>query len=528
MQLLYAGRLSPRKGVDVAVRAVAVLASRGIDVELTVLGATFTGYEWFERELRELAAGPDTAGRVRLVGFEPSVWPRLAAADIALVPSVGDESFGNAAVEAVLAGRPSVVSAIGGLREAASGFGSVEFVAPGDVTALADAVAAIARGWSSYAAFADTDAVQARRRHDPSRYRHELVAALDLASRGARGSTVSGQRVAVAVLTYKRADDITAILPMLLDQARSLPAPDTAYVLVVDNDPAGSARSIVRSVEAPDLRYVVEPRPGISAARDRALDEAADADLLVFIDDDERPTPGWLETLLRAMRDHSAAAVAATVVSHLDSTTDPWIEVGGFFERRHRIGVPTGTPIDTAATNNLLLDMHVVRRLGLRFDPDFGLSGGHDSLFTRELTLSGERMVWCAEAVVTESVPVGRLSRRWVLVRSVSSGNSEVRVELRLADGVRARALVRVRNFVLGLARVALGGVRALAGLALGALGARRAGLRQHARGMRTAARGAGITAGAVGWKYHTYGRPRTGAAARTSEPATDGSRRAG
>lgn len=188
VQLLYAGRLSPRKGVDVAVRAVASLARRGLAVELTVLGATFTGYEWYEREVRELAAGPDTAGRVRLLGFEASVWPRLAAADIVLVPSVGDESFGNAAVEAVLAARPSVVSDIGGLREAASGYRSVEFVAPGDVMALADAVARIADEWISYAAFADTDAVQARRRHDPSRYRHALVMALDPAPLATAGS----------------------------------------------------------------------------------------------------------------------------------------------------------------------------------------------------------------------------------------------------------------------------------------------------------------------------------------------------
>ncbi len=180
LRLVYVGRLSPRKGTDVAVRAVALLARRGIAAELSLLGATFAGYEWFERELRELAAGPDTAGRIHLLGFDPTVWPRLAASDIVLVPSVGDESFGNAAVEAVLAARPSVVSDIGGLREAAAGFRSVEFVPPGDAEALATAVARIADEWASYASFADTDAVQARRRHDPARYREALLAALDL------------------------------------------------------------------------------------------------------------------------------------------------------------------------------------------------------------------------------------------------------------------------------------------------------------------------------------------------------------
>ena len=97
-----------------------------------------------------------------------------------LVPSVGDESFGNAAVEAVLAARPSVVSDIGGLREAAADYRSVEFVPPGDVEALAAAILRIAAEWPSYASFADTDAVQARRRHDPTRYREALLAALDL------------------------------------------------------------------------------------------------------------------------------------------------------------------------------------------------------------------------------------------------------------------------------------------------------------------------------------------------------------
>ena len=46
------------------------------------------------------------------------------------------------------------------------------------------------------------------------------------------------------------------------------------------------------------MRYVHEPAPGISAGRNRALDEAGDADLLSFIDDDEVPRPGWLSALI--------------------------------------------------------------------------------------------------------------------------------------------------------------------------------------------------------------------------------------
>ena len=52
LQLLYVGRLSPRKGPQVAVAALGELVRRGVDAHLTLLGSVFPGYEWFEAELR--------------------------------------------------------------------------------------------------------------------------------------------------------------------------------------------------------------------------------------------------------------------------------------------------------------------------------------------------------------------------------------------------------------------------------------------------------------------------------------------
>src|SRR5689334_13154573 len=104
--------------------------------------------------------------------------------------------------------------------------------------------------------------------------------------------------VTIAVLTYRRPDDLAAILPMLVEQALRAPIP--ARVLVIDNDPGGGARAHLETLIAggQPIRYVHEPEPGIAAARNRAIDETLDADLLVFIDDDERPVDGWLQALL--------------------------------------------------------------------------------------------------------------------------------------------------------------------------------------------------------------------------------------
>jgi glycosyltransferase involved in cell wall biosynthesis len=175
-RLLYIGRLSPRKGPAVALEALARLLDRGCDGRLDLVGSVFPGYEWFADELHATVAADARLGeRVGFHGFVADVWPQLVGADIVLVPSRFDEPFGNTAVEAVVAARPAVVSATSGLLEAAGGYGSVVSVEPDRADAIADAVVAIRDDWGRYRALALADAVRARERHAPARYRAEIV-----------------------------------------------------------------------------------------------------------------------------------------------------------------------------------------------------------------------------------------------------------------------------------------------------------------------------------------------------------------
>lgn len=184
LRLLYIGRLSQRKGVDVALEALGELRAAGDDVRLDLLGAVFPGYEWFEQQLRDRAAELGVTDAVRFLGFHPSIWPFLEEADAVVVPSVVDEPFGNTAVEAVLAARPLVVSATSGLLEAADGYVSAQQVPPGDARALADAVRTVGKEWEQRRRDAVADAAVARDRHAPEQYRRRLVEAVDAVVRG--------------------------------------------------------------------------------------------------------------------------------------------------------------------------------------------------------------------------------------------------------------------------------------------------------------------------------------------------------
>jgi succinoglycan biosynthesis protein ExoM len=302
------------------------------------------------------------------------------------------------------------------------------------------------------------------------------------------------ERVTIAVLTYRRPLDLAELIPALVGQAREVGA--DVDILVVDNDPAGAARrQVEHAATGAPVRYVHEVTPGIAAARNRAIDEAT-ADLLIFIDDDERPTAHWLIRMLAVYAGSRVEAVVGPVVSRYDTPPSRWVEAGRFFDRRR---MPTGTPVTLAATNNLLLDLAWVRRNGLRFDTRFGLSGGSDTLFTRQLHDRGGRMLWCDEAVVIDVVPANRLTRAWVLRRAYRIGNATSRV---LLDGTAPgrRLLLRLRLLGAGSVRVAGGSLRCLAGMLTGRLGHR-------ARGMRTMARGAGMLSGSLGSVYSEYTR---------------------
>lgn len=179
-RLLFIGRLSPRKGPQVAIAALADLKDRGLRARLGLLGAVFDGYEWFETELRNQASELGLIDDIDFFGFDSVVWPYFEQSDIVCVPSTVDEPFGNTAVEAMLAQRPLVVSATSGLREAAHGFDSVRFVPPGDAGALADAVMELAQQWPVVREQVVGDRQSAQSRYSPASYQQAFRKALSL------------------------------------------------------------------------------------------------------------------------------------------------------------------------------------------------------------------------------------------------------------------------------------------------------------------------------------------------------------
>ena len=309
-------------------------------------------------------------------------------------------------------------------------------------------------------------------------------------------------RVCVAISTRNRQTELTRLIPLVLAEMQAIGVDDLnrfdTRLIVVDNDPAQSAWPVVESFHAESIDYYCEPQPGVVAPRNRALAESVDDDVLVFIDDDEIPESGWLEHLLIAYITHSADAVAGPVRSTFHGEPDPFVAAGGFFDRAHRRHLKTGAPIERAATNNLLVDLHTVRRLGLTFDDRFSSTGGEDSMFTGALRAAGGRMVWCEEALVYDPVHPSRNGRRYVLNRAFTMSNSSALADLALLR--RLGIAFRVTRGTSAMIRLIVGGSQAI-------WGRLSHNLKHRARGERAVAHSAGSLAGILGYRHSPYGR---------------------
>lgn len=181
-RLALISRLSPRKGIDVALESVSIVRCAGMDVRLEIAGTAFEGYEWFENQLRRRAEESDLRGAVTFSGYVDPVWPVLDRAHVALAPSFG-ESLGNAVIEAQLAGRPVIASRVSGHTESVEHERTGLLVDPRDSGAMADAIVRLLREPELVECLVDAARVAARRRFSVGRYQREVCDVVRLVSR---------------------------------------------------------------------------------------------------------------------------------------------------------------------------------------------------------------------------------------------------------------------------------------------------------------------------------------------------------
>ena len=218
--------------------------------------------------------------------------------------------------------------------------------------------------------------------------------------------------ISVVLCTRDRADRLTPCL----DRLRGQFYPDFEIV-VVDNAPTTNAvRRLVTDMADPRVRYALEPRPGLSRARNTGV-AAARHGVVAFIDDDESADGYWLAEIARGFAAADRVGCVSGMILPAELETQPQLlfeEYGGHSKGRgfrravidpaDRSGQSPLYPLPPfGAGGNMAFTRAALGRIG-GFDEALGAGtparGAEDTAAFSDVLLAGFRLVYQPSAFV--------------------------------------------------------------------------------------------------------------------------------
>lgn len=249
-------------------------------------------------------------------------------------------------------------------------------------------------------------------------------------------------KISIAICTRERPIMLTNLLKSF-EQIEILQNVDVEIDIIENHTEANLAELIANL--APSLPFPInhhwEPKTGIPIARNHALRVAREsgATHIIFIDDDERVDPFWLKELWHAYLQYDEnTIIQGAVISAFESDYNAHLHY--LLQRKIR---PSGDHLDTASTNNIIIQVDTLDRHDLRFDQSRPFAGGTDSKMFRTAHLHGIPMIFCAEAIVHEDIPQDRINMRWISRRYFRVGLTygEFNKEHNMTPGFLAKRL---------------------------------------------------------------------------------------
>lgn len=179
--------------------------------------------------------------------------------------------------------------------------------------------------------------------------------------------------ISVVVCTYNRADLLEICLETLIRQDAT---PGSYEIIVVDNNSADSTREVTESLaqRSPHLRYVFEPKQGLSNARNCGA-AAAQGEYIAYVDDECKIPPRWIAAAQALVAGHAPAIAGGPYAPWYRDPRPVWFKdsYAGIATDGAAAG-PLGAG-KFVSGGNMLVRKDVLEALG-GFDPAFGMSGG--------------------------------------------------------------------------------------------------------------------------------------------------------
>jgi len=243
--------------------------------------------------------------------------------------------------------------------------------------------------------------------------------------------SVSEPTLSVVVCTRNRARILHGTLRALLAQ-EGMKKQELEIVVIDNGSTDGTAHAVSSLAGAGNIgiRYVVEPRVGLSAARNRGIQEAR-GEYLAFLDDDATPVRFWAKSIVDRFRafDDSVAAIVGRITLNWQRAPARWIDRGlwslfGFLD----LGEVRRMSYGEAKGGNIAFRGDALRSVGV-FREDLGLGRqfmlGEETELCKRIIEAGRSILFIPEMHVKHRVPAEKMLLSYVLRRLFASGKSK-------------------------------------------------------------------------------------------------------
>jgi GT2 family glycosyltransferase len=181
----------------------------------------------------------------------------------------------------------------------------------------------------------------------------------------------------VVIPTYQRRDALARLLRALARQ--SIPHSRYEAVVIVDGSADGTCEMLAALAPPLRLAWHAQPNAGRAVACNHGI-RLARHELVILLDDDMEPTPGWLEAHCAAHADGAPRAVMGAVPVKLATGASGAARyVARKFERHLQTLATPGRPVALREfySGNLSIPRGVLQRVG-GFDEAFRVYGNED------------------------------------------------------------------------------------------------------------------------------------------------------
>jgi glucosyl-dolichyl phosphate glucuronosyltransferase len=242
-------------------------------------------------------------------------------------------------------------------------------------------------------------------------------------------------KITVVLCTYNRCQD----LARALDSACALILPPSVEceIVVVDNNSCDRTSEVVADFSrryANRFRYVFEPQPGLSVARNTGIREAR-GEIVAFMDDDLTVETTWLQNLTAGLRSGDCVGAGGRILPERAFSPPRWLSV----ESRYALAPlalfdlgPGACQLTEAPCGaNMAFRKEMFKKYG-GFRADLGrrpgsLMSNEDTEFGGRLLAAGEPLRYEPSAVVYHPVLENRLQKKYFLAWWFDKSRSDIR-----------------------------------------------------------------------------------------------------